>query len=262
MQSVPSTETPPAQGEPAVLAQLQHNRLLGAFAPADRKLLLRHAEIVELATGTVLVESGDDVVHTYFPTSGAMAALILVMRDGSIAEAATIGKEGAIGGIVSAGHKPAFARAMVQLPGPCLRIETSRLEEAKRASPHLHDLFARYADALLAQVLQSVVCNALHSLDQRCCRWLLTTRDRVGGDALDVTQEFISHMLGVQRTTVTRTLGDLARRGLIEQARGRITILDPRKLEKASCECYRSVRDHFARILPEMAERPPGSTPF
>lgn len=237
---------------------LSQNRLLDALGEADRRFLLPFAEPVDLKAGAVLVESGDDVIYTYFPTSGAMVALILVMHDGAVAEAATIGKEGAIGGIVSTGHKPAFARAMVQLPGTCIRVDTARLEEAKGRSPYFRDLFSRYADALLAQVLQSVVCNALHPLDQRCCRWLLTTRERVGANELDVTQEFIAQMLGVQRTTVTRTLGDLVRRGLIHQARGRITIQDAAKLEAASCECYRAVRDHFERILPEAATRRAG----
>ena len=255
MASTPAISNASSDLDPAMLGLLRQNRLLGALANAELQFLLPFSEIVDLAAGTVLVESGDDVVYTYFPTSGVMVGLVLVMQDGSVAEASTIGREGAVGGIVSAGHKPAFARAVIQIPGTCLRIETARIEQAKAASPHLHDLFARYADALLAQVLQSVVCNALHPLDQRCCRWLLTTRDRIGANELDVTQELIAQMLGVQRTTVTRTLGDLARRGLIHQARGRITIEDPRHLESAACECHRAVRHHFQVILPEVTGR-------
>ena len=239
-------------GDQALLSQLSQNRLLATLSDAQRKLLLPFTEIVELEAGMILVESGDDVVYTYFPTSGAVIALILVMEDGSVAEAATIGREGAIGGIVSAGHKPAFARALVQLSGNSLRVETARLEAAKAQSPHLHDLFARYSDALLAQVLQSVVCNALHPLDQRCCRWLLMTRERANSDQLEITQEFIAQMLGVQRTTVTRTLGELAGRGLLHQSRGRITIKNPAKLEASACECYRSVRRHFHKVLPDV----------
>ena len=237
------------------MASLEHvarNRLLATLGPAEHELLLPGAEVLELDSGTVLVESGDDVVSTYFPISGMMVALVLVMEDGSIVEAATIGREGAIGGVVSAGHKPAFARALVQLPGSCLKVETNRLEAAKANNPGLHDLFSRYADALLAQVLQSVVCNALHPLDQRCCRWLLTTRERADSNELEITQEFIAQMLGVQRTTVTRTLGRLAKRGLIRQNRGRIIITSSEGLERASCECYRSVRNHFQQILPRV----------
>ncbi|HWL70658.1 MAG TPA: Crp/Fnr family transcriptional regulator [Geminicoccus sp.] len=247
----------PSSRIPAVsLERLAQNRLLASLSAAERQLLLPGADIVELAADTLLVDSGDDVVSTYFPISGMIAALVLVMADGTIAEAATIGREGAIGGVVSAGHKPAFARTIVQLPGSCLRIDTARLEAAKAKSPRLHDLFARYADALLAQVLQSVVCNALHPLDQRCCRWLLSTMDRVGSNELKVTQEFLAQMLGVQRTTMTRTLRDLSRCGLIRQARGRIIIQSREGLEGASCDCHASVRRHFRRILPEVPTRP------
>ena len=236
-----------------MIGHLRQNRLLGALSSAELHFLMPFGEIVDLSMGTVLVESGDDVIYTYFPISGMMVGLVLVMQDGGVAEATTVGREGAIGGIVSAGHKPAFARAVVQIAGACLRIETARIEEAKASHPHLHDLFSRYADALLAQVLQSTVCNALHPLDRRCCRWLLTTRERIGSNELEVTQELMAQMLGVQRTTMTRTLGDLARRQLITQARGRITIRDPERLEAAACECYQAVRHHFELILPEVA---------
>ncbi|WP_191060666.1 Crp/Fnr family transcriptional regulator [Geminicoccus harenae] len=248
-----ATPSSPAHLPAATSERLAQNRLLATLGPAERELLLPGAEVVELAAGTVLVDSGDDVLSTYFPISGMVAALVVVMADGSVAEAATIGREGAIGGVVSAGHKPAFARAIVQLPGSCLRIETARLEAGKARSPRLHDLFARYADALLAQVLQSVVCNVLHPLDQRCCRWLLSTMDRADSVELEITQEFLAQMLGVQRTTMTRTLGDLDRRGLIRQARGRIIIRSREGLEASSCECHASVYRHFRRILPEVA---------
>ena len=235
---------------------MTENPYLVGLRLAGRKVVVVGAGSVAQRRLPLLVDSGDDVVSTYFPISGMIAALVLVMADGTIAEAATISREGAIGGVVSAGHKPAFARTIVQLPGSCLRIDTARLEAAKAKSPRLHDLFARYADALLAQVLQSVVCNALHPLDQRCCRWLLSTMDRVGSNELKVTQEFLAQMLGVQRTTMTRTLRDLSRCGLIRQARGRIIIQSREGLEGASCDCHASVRRHFRRILPEVPTRP------
>ncbi|WP_159716288.1 Crp/Fnr family transcriptional regulator [Geminicoccus flavidas] len=250
-----ATPQPSSHLPAAALERLAQNRLLVTLSPAEQELLLPGADVVELEAGTLLVDSGDDVVSTYFPLLGMMATLVLVMADGSVAEATTIGREGAIGGVVSAGHKPAFARAIVQLPGSCLRIDTARLEAAKAKSPRLHDLFARYADALLAQVLQSVVCNALHPLDQRCCRWLLSAMDRAGSDELEITQELLAQMLGVQRTTMTRTLRDLGQRGLIRQARGRIIIHSHEGLEAAACDCHASVHRHFRRILPEVAPR-------
>jgi hypothetical protein len=149
------------------------NRLLAAVPAIDRAMLERHAAFVELGQGQVLFEPGEDVVITHFPLTGTMAALVVVLEDGRTAEAASIGREGAIGGIVSAGHKPAFARAVTQIAGPALRIETARIEVAKQRSSVVRDLFARYADALLAQVLQSVVCNAFHPMHQRLARWEL-----------------------------------------------------------------------------------------
>src|SRR3984893_10460977 len=134
------------------------NRLLAAVPAIDRATLEPHAEFVELAPGQVLFEPEEDVVITHFPLTGTMAALVVVLEDGGTAEGASIRREGAIGGIVSAGHKPAFARAVTQIAGPAFRIETARIEIAKQHSSVVRDLFDRHADVLLAQVLQSVVC--------------------------------------------------------------------------------------------------------
>ena len=182
---------------------------------------------------------------------GRLAQLSAAAR--TLAEvAATIGREGAVGGIVSAGHKPAFAQAEVVLPGPALCLDIGRLEDAKERSPALRDLFARYADALLAQMMQTVACNALHPLNARCCRWLLTTQDRVNSADIPLTQEALAEMLGVQRTTVSTVVGALRDRGLIRYGRGQVTILDRPRLEAAACECYRAVKSHFERVLPEV----------
>ena len=228
------------------------NRLLASLRPADRALLEPHLDPVALTKGRVLFAPGQDVRTTHFPSVSAMVSLVVAMKDGRAAEAATIGREGAVGGIVSAGHKPAFARAEVVLPGPALSLDTARLEEAKERSPALRDLFVRYADALLAQIVQSVACNALHPLHARCCRWLLTTQDRAGGPDIPLTQEALAEMLGVQRTTVSTVAGALRDRGLIRYGRGQVTILDRPRLEAAACECYGAVRSHFERVLPEV----------
>lgn len=230
------------------------NRLLAAVPAIDRAILEPHAAFVELAQGKVLFEPGEDVVITHFPLTGTMAALVVILEDGRTAEAASIGREGAIGGIVSAGHKPAFARAVTQIAGPALRIETARIEVAKQRSFVVRDLFARYADALLAQVLQSVVCNAFHPMHQRLARWLLTTQDRIASNELPVTQEYLAQMLGVHRSTVIRAAQSLQNDGVIRNARGRLTVLNRAKLEKASCECYGAVARHYERIL-RLAEK-------
>jgi len=160
------------------------NRLLKALAPRDRHLLSKHLEAVTLEDRAVLFEPGEDVVSIYFPGPGTVAALVLNLRDGATAEVALIGQEGAVGGIISGGHKPAFTRGMVQIGGPAMRLATDILEKAKLQSPTLRDHFARYADCLLAQALQSVACNAIHDLDARLARWLLTLQDRIGTDDL------------------------------------------------------------------------------
>ena len=225
------------------------NRLLAAVPAIGRGMLEPHAEFAELAQGQVLFEPEEDVVITHFPLTGTMAGLIVVLEDGRTAEAASIGREGAIGGIVSAGHKPAFCRAVTQIAGPALRIETARIEVAKQRSLVVRDLFARYADALLAQVMQSVVCNAFHPMRQRLARWLLTTQDRIASDELPLTQEYLAQMLGVHRSTVIRGARLLQNDGVIRSARGLLTVVNRAKLEKASCECYGAVARHYERIL-------------
>jgi CRP-like cAMP-binding protein len=231
------------------------NSLLAAVPAIDRAMLEPHAKFVELAHGQVIFEPGDDVVFTHFPLTGTLAALVVVLEDGGTAEGASIGREGAIGGIVSAGHKPAFARAVTQIAGPAFRIETARIEVAKQRSLVVRDVFARYADALLAQVLQSVVCNAFHPMHQRLARWMLTTQDRIASNELPLTQEYLAQMLGVHRSTVIRVARLLQNDGVIRHARGRLTVLNRAKLEKASCECYGAVARHYARILRLAEER-------
>ena len=225
------------------------NRLLAAVPVTDRALLEPHIELVELAQGQVLFELEEDVVITHFPLTGTMAALVVVLEDGRTADAVSIGREGAIGGIVSAGHKPAFARAVTQIAGPALRIETAQIEIAKQRSFVVRDLFARYADALLALVLQSVVCNAFHPMQQRLARWLLMTQDRIASNDLRLTQEYLAQMLGVHRSTVIRVARSLQNDGVIRNVRGHLTVLNRAKLEQASCECYGAVVRHYERIL-------------
>ncbi|HUO91828.1 MAG TPA: Crp/Fnr family transcriptional regulator [Rhizomicrobium sp.] len=203
-----------------------------------------------LDRGEVLLEPGEDVMQVYFPGPGTIAALVLHLRDGKSAEAAMIGAEGALGGIISNGEKPAYAHGVAEVAGPAFRLSTEALESAKERSPSLRDHFARYADCLLAQVLQSVACNAVHDFDARLARWLLATQDRCGQNELRVTQDFIAEMLGVRRPYATRIAGQLEERGAIRRGRGTITVVDRAKLERQACECYGYLRRHFERLLP------------
>lgn len=225
------------------------NLLLRALPASALKLLAGEFEEVTLSRGEVLFEPGAEVAQITFPCDGTVAMLLVTMQDGSAIETAMIGHEGAIGGVVSQGYLPAFNRAVVQIGGPALRLNAKHLQAAKQASPAMRNLFTRYADCLLAQVLQSVACNALHPIDQRCAKWLLTLHDRVGDETVPVTQEALADMLGVRRTYLSRVLGGLQEQGLISIGRGRISINDRAALEAAACECHGRVRDHFAEVL-------------
>jgi CRP-like cAMP-binding protein len=230
------------------------NRLLAAMPSDVWQDLKPHLEVVDLGPGQVLCAAGKPLAETYFPLTGTMVAVLVILRDGKAVEATIIGREGVVGGIVTGPDHPSFATATAQVPGRCARIATSRLQEAKEQSAKLRDLFSRYADALLAQILQSVVCNAFHPMQQRLARRLLAAQDRIGSNDLPLTQDYLAQMLGVHRSTVIRVARPLQEDGIIQYARGRITVLNRGKLEKAACECNAAIARHFDRVLPQMVE--------
>ncbi|MCJ2129287.1 Crp/Fnr family transcriptional regulator [Methylobacterium sp. E-045] len=230
-------------------SSFEGNLLLKALSPEDRGLLVPHFEHVDVRRGETLFTVGSNVSFISFPCEQTVINLIVSMRDGRSAETATIGREGAVGGVVSHGSLPAFSTALVQIGGPVVRLDAARLQDAKLRSTTLRNLFTRYADCLLGQVLQSVACNALHPIEERCLRWLLTLQDRIGTETLPVTHELLANMLGVQRTYLTRILRTLQIQGLIEVGRGRITILDRAGIQEAACECHGAVVSHFETVL-------------
>ncbi|WP_342108103.1 Crp/Fnr family transcriptional regulator [Methylobacterium sp. SI9] len=231
------------------LIPVEGNLLLDALDARDGALLAPHLVRAECARGTVLFEVGDDVSQVTFPLDRTVTTLVVPLAGDRTVETATVGHEGAIGGVVSQGYLPAFTRCVVQIEGAVLRMDADRLREAKGASPALNDLFVRYADCLLAQVLQSVACNATHPIEQRVVRWLLALQDRLGTDALPVTQTVLAAMLGVGRSYVSGVLGTLQDRGLIVVGRGRIHLLDRGRAEAACCECHARVRRHFMAVM-------------
>lgn len=233
----------PAQGQLT-------NRLLATLPPREIERLSPDLEPVSFQPGAVLFAPGEDVTHVCFPGRDMIAALVLELKEGETAEAAMVGRDGAVGAVISEGAKPAFARGLVQIGGHGWRLPARVLDAARQRSPELRDHFARYADCLMAQVLQSVACNASHELENRMARWLLTLQDRLGDPELRITQEFIAQMLGVQRSYVARVLGGLESSGSIRRARGVLTVVDRGRLESQACECYEAVRGHFERILP------------
>lgn len=204
---------------------------------------------VEFARGQVFYEPGQLIDQVYFPNSGVIS-LLSVMEDGSAIETSTIGRESAVGLLAGLTSVAAFSRIVGQSPGMASRVDAARLRKVARASPKLMDVLLRHCDALLANAQQSVACNALHDVQERFCRCLLACHDRAVSDELNLTQEFLAMMLGVQRTTVNQVAGLLQEAGLVKLQRGRVTILDREGLERRACECYARVRDHARQVLP------------
>jgi CRP-like cAMP-binding protein len=242
--------------------RLLGNRLLGALGRAELELLLPHLERVKLRARAVLFEPGEVIRHVHLPAEGTVISMLGVMEDGRTAELATIGCEGAVGGLVSAGWKPASSRGLVRVGGAAWRLDCRRLEAARAESPRLRDLLSRLSDSLLAQVMQSVACNALHTAEARACRRLLEIADRAGGAELSLTQEGLAEMLGLRRTTVTRVIADMVAKGAIRAGRGRIAILDRARLGACACECRDVVRGHFAAVAPGLYPSFPASEPL
>ena len=224
------------------------NRLLSTFAAEARALLEPFGKVVELERNDVIHDSGSDVTSSYFPFGTTMVSLVIDLDAGRSIEVASIGHEGAVGGIVSCGHTPAFARALVQVEGQALRVPMSAVEDAKMRSAHIRNLFCRFSDYLLSQVMQSVACNTFHPVESRAARWLLTAQDRAG-DRIELTQEVLAGLLGVQRTTVNAVARQLQDEGLIAIRRGAIQVVDRVALKRRSCECYAAVENHFAGVI-------------
>jgi CRP-like cAMP-binding protein len=217
------------------------NRLLAALAPTDLAPLSPHLKNHQLKQGDVIQEAGDPIKLVYFPLSG-MISLLAVMEAGSGVETATVGREGVVGVMAGLGGRHATGRAVVQLEGVFSQIAVAQFQAAMNQSPALRDLIARYNDAQITLVYQVAGCNALHQATTRLCRWLLQTRDRNDSDVIPLTHEFLSEMLGVQRTTVTMLARELQELGVITYRRGRIEIADRERLEEMACECYQTAR--------------------
>lgn len=236
----------PAPHAPYAPRAATTNHLLAALAPADLALISAQLEPVTLALRDVLYEPGVKIEFVYFPTTGCVS-MIRATGDGSV-EVGTIGMEGMVGVPILLQVDSEPTRAIVQVEGEAFRISSDAFREIVRESTHLERIMLRYAQALFNAVAQSVACNRLHSLEERCARWLLITHDRVEGDVFKLTQEFLSYMLGVHRPAVTLAAGVLQAAGYIRYSRGTITIVDRAGLESASCECYKATREDYAML--------------
>ena len=232
------------------LPDLRVNHLLAALPDAELRRLAPLLHWVALQPGQILYESGSTISHAYFPTT-ALVSTLYEFEDGTSAETATIGNEGMVGIAVFMGGDSRLGRAVVLTTGDAFRLGAQALkDEFERNGPLMH-LLLHYTQALITQTAQTAVCNRHHSLDQRLCRWLLLSLDRLQGDDIAITQEMIAHILGVRRESVTETASKLQKLGLIQYGRGHIAVLDRKGLEQRACECYSVVRKEYDRLLPD-----------
>lgn len=225
------------------------NHLLAALGSEALQRLLPDLDVVQLALGQVLYESGDTMPHVYFPTT-AIVSLLYVMENGASAEIAVVGNEGLIGVALFMGGESTPSRAVVQCAGTAYRLAGHRLMAEFNRHSDLLILLLRYTQALITQMAQTAVCNRHHSIEQQLCRLLLLSLDRLHSNQINMTQELIANLLGVRREGVTDAAGKLQKIGVIEYSRGHINVLDRAQLEGLSCECYAVVKKETDRLLP------------
>jgi len=237
------------------VSALSGNHLLDRLDADDRARIDPHLSPVAFVRDQILYNSGDRLGHIYFPTSG-MISLVAVMQDGHVAETATIGREGCVGLSATGSIDMAFVQHNVQIAGTGYRIDVERFEEVLELSATLRTIVARFREVFVRMALQAVACNALHVVERRLARWVLTTHDRSEADLLLLTQEFLAGMLGVQRGAVNTAARGLQEHGLIDYARGKITILDRAGLEAAACECYALIRGEITKLFPDLTPAP------
>jgi CRP-like cAMP-binding protein len=224
------------------------NQLLAQLPREELEVISPDLEPVQLQFRQTLHEAFEPIKHIIFIERG-VASMVNEAPNGDIVEFATVGREGIVGFPVLLGSHSVPSRAFMQIPGDGLRITTADFEHALPHVPRLHKLLLRSTMALLNQIAQSTSCNRLHEVQERCARWLLQTHDRVDGETFPLTQEFLSQMLGVHRPTVSVAAAMLQKAGLIEYARGQITVVNRSGLEAASCSCYRTIKDEYDRLL-------------
>jgi CRP-like cAMP-binding protein len=220
------------------------NRLLAAMPAQDYQRLARHLVPVSLLLKQVLYEPGEQIRHVYFPESGVIS-LLTVVGPNKAAEVAVVGREGVVGGSTTLGINVSHVRALVQGEGTALRIESSRLRKEFRDNGAWFRELYRFSNALMSQAAQTAACNRFHTVEARLARWLLSTRDRINSRHFDLTQEFLSVMLGVRRVGITGAAMHLQKLKLITYSRGHIQILDSIRLEEAACSCYGVVKEIY-----------------
>jgi len=227
------------------------NRLLDLLAESDRRRLAEEVEVVRLKLMETLYGAGESIDSVYFPLQSVVSVLTRAQGTSGV-EVATIGNEGLVGLSLSWGAaklNPAEF-LQVQVPGPALRMPAEAFAAELARGSGLADVVRRYTQAFVSQLMQQVACNGLHSIEERCARWMLLTHDRVGADEFPLTQEFLAQMLGVRRASVTFVAGSLQQAGFIRYRRGRVTVTNRAGLENTACECYSVLQEVFERLVP------------
>ena len=230
------------------MISMADNRILLALPQARLEGMRRHLEPVRLFPGQVIYHPERPITHSYFITRG-LASLIKTMRDGRTVEIGAIGTEGITGPDALFGIQDAILECIVQVPGSALRIPPDTLRAEMAQCDLLASLLERFVQVIISQIAQTAACNRLHSLEERCCRWLLTARDSARSNSFSLTHEFLAMMLGVQRTGVSLKVNVLRKAGLIRYSRGRMTIIDRSGLQTAACECYGTIREQVDRLF-------------
>jgi hypothetical protein len=225
------------------------NNLLRRLRSSDFALLVPHLEQHRWRGADLLYNPGDDVELVHFPCGPSLVSFLVTNEDGHDVETVLVGREGAVGGIVSMGRLPAYCKIMVKFPGPFVQLPVRILQEAKAQSTTLSLLFARYADCLLAQVFQSTACNAIHSIEQRTAKWILAAMERTGDHKVPLTHEQLATMLGVGRSYTSRVIQTFKAEGILGTQRGALLVRDLDALEARSCRCNESVKSHFETVL-------------
>jgi CRP-like cAMP-binding protein len=236
------------------------NHILNSIPAKDLAALKPHFKLIELDSGAVLYEPDRRVETVYFPDT-AVLSVVMVMSDGRTVETDTVGFESAVGLIAALGGSVSIDRTFTQIPGAVIALPAARLRAQADESAALRTVLMRHAQANLAQAHQSVACNALHGVEQRLCRWLLASNDRTARDTVELTQQYLATMVGVQRTTITQALRDLTAAGLISQGRGQIRVLNRKGLETRACECYMSLMNTLNRMIGDEAPPKPAVRP-
>jgi DNA-binding transcriptional regulator YhcF (GntR family) len=227
-----------------------HNNLLRRLNANDFGLISPHLVCLDADTNELLYDPGDDVDTVHFPCGASLVTYLIPNEDGRDVETILVGREGAIGGIVSLGYLPAYTRMSVKFGGPFVRLSIEKLQAAKTASATLRNVFARYADCLLAQIFQSTACNAIHSIEQRTAKWIISAMERTDGDnVVPLTHEQLATLLGVGRSYTSRVIQVLKAEGVLETRRGSILVRDREALQKRACLCNESVKNHFEEVL-------------